>query len=425
MLTRLLRLLVPLTPRRCPRLFLTLRRGRSQTGLFRSRPLHPNPSPRPRTQPPPRRPAVPSQPQPSSPTRQKIRPKLSLASPNPLGDSGWREIAPPSPPPNSRRPAQALSPIRSPQPPLAVPLRTPQPPAQPSPHRPGKASPTHATPRSARRRPCPGASPLHPKNAPPNLKSFLEKTLTRASPPHFMPQPARPAAPPRRATTRMMAIRHLWPEAAVPPFRIELRSDTQTTPTEEMREAMARAEVGDDQAGEDPTVRELEDLAAELFRKEAALFVTSGTMGNLVSLLTLTNRGDSLLVDPESHVTLAEAGGFATLAGCSVIPIQTPGWLTPEDIEPYITPVTTHSLNPGNHLDREHAQSTRRRGLGPRRHARSSRHWPAGTDCGCTSMALGYSMPPRRWMCRWRTWSTAPTPCSFVSPRDLARPSDR
>ena len=97
----------------------------------------------------------------------------------PSGDSGWREIAPPSPPPNSRRPAQALSPIRSPQPPLAVPLRTPQPPAQPSPHRPGKTSPTHATPRSARRRPCPGASPLHPKNAPPNLKSFLERSLYR------------------------------------------------------------------------------------------------------------------------------------------------------------------------------------------------------------------------------------------------------
>ena len=132
----------------------------------------------------------------------------------------------------------------------------------------------------------------------------------------------------------------------MPPFRIELRSDTQTTPTEEMRAAMARAEVGDDQAGEDPTVRELEDLAAELFRKEAALFVTSGTMGNLVSLLTLTNRGDSLLVDPESHVTLAEAGGFATLAGCSVIPIQSPGYLTAKDIEPYISPVTTHSLNP-------------------------------------------------------------------------------
>jgi threonine aldolase len=144
----------------------------------------------------------------------------------------------------------------------------------------------------------------------------------------------------------MTVIRQSWPEAAVPPFRIELRSDTQTTPTEEMREAMAQAVVGDDLGGEDPTVRELEEFAAEILGKEASLFVTSGTMGNLVSLLTLTRRGDTLLVDPESHVTLAEAGGFATLAGCSVIPIQTPGWLTPDDIEPHIGPVTTHSLNP-------------------------------------------------------------------------------
>ena len=146
--------------------------------------------------------------------------------------------------------------------------------------------------------------------------------------------------------TRMAVIRQSRPEAIVPPFRIELRSDTQTTPTEEMREAMARAVVGDDLGGEDPTVRELEGLAAEIFGKEAALFVTSGTMGNLVSLLTLSRRGDTLLVDPESHVTLAEAGGFAALAGCSVIPIQTPGWLTPEDIEPHLGPLTTHSLNP-------------------------------------------------------------------------------
>lgn len=144
----------------------------------------------------------------------------------------------------------------------------------------------------------------------------------------------------------MALIRHPWPEAPVPPFRIELRSDTQTTPTPDMRTAMANAVVGDDLGGEDPTVRELEDLAAEIFRKDAALFVTSGTMGNLVSLLTLSRRGDTLLVDPESHVTLAEAGGFAALAGCSVIPIQTPGWLTPADIEPHIGPVTTHSLNP-------------------------------------------------------------------------------
>ena len=191
MLTRLLRLLAPLIPRRRPHLFPIFRRGRFETGLFRSRRPHPTPSPRPRTQPFQRRPAVPSRPQPSSPTRQKIRPKLSLASLPPEG-AGWREIAPPSPPPKSRRPAPALSPIRSPQPPLAVPLRTPQPPAQPSPHRPGKTSPTHATPRSARRRPCPGASPLHPKNAPPRLKSFLKKLLRAQAHPISCPNPPLP-----------------------------------------------------------------------------------------------------------------------------------------------------------------------------------------------------------------------------------------
>ena len=144
-------------------------RGRFQTGLFRSRRPHPNPSPRPRTQPLQRRPAAPSQPQPSSPTRQKIRPKLSLAAPR----------------------------------------RTPQPPAQPPPHRPGKTSPrrallpSRATPRSVRRRAWPGASRIQPKDAPPRLKSFLEKTLIAREAPAFaaphsatlQPQPAthRPA----------------------------------------------------------------------------------------------------------------------------------------------------------------------------------------------------------------------------------------
>ncbi len=133
----------------------------------------------------------------------------------------------------------------------------------------------------------------------------------------------------------------------MPPFRIELRSDTQTTPTQEMREAMARAEVGDDLGGEDPTVRDLEALAADLFEREAALFVTSGTMGNIVSLLTHTTPGQAILVDPESHVALAEAGGYARLGGCSLIPIESPGHLTAADLEPHLGPVTTHSLQPG------------------------------------------------------------------------------
>ena len=107
MLARLLRLLAPLTPRRRPRLFPILRRGRFQTGLFRSRRPHPTPSPRPRPQRPWRHPAVPSQPQPSSPTRQKIRPKLSLASPNPLWGFGLARDSSPFtptqfPPPGTR-----------------------------------------------------------------------------------------------------------------------------------------------------------------------------------------------------------------------------------------------------------------------------------------------------------------------------------
>ncbi len=114
MLTRLLRLLAPLAARRRSRLFPIVRTGRFQTGLFRSR-RHPDPSPRAPTQPLQRPPATPAQPQPPSPTRPKIRPKLSLASPPPLG-AGWREIAPPSPPPNPHHPAQHLSPIQSPPP---------------------------------------------------------------------------------------------------------------------------------------------------------------------------------------------------------------------------------------------------------------------------------------------------------------------
>ena len=140
--------------------------------------------------------------------------------------------------------------------------------------------------------------------------------------------------------------RTVFLEVTVPPFRIELRSDTQTVPTADMRAAMAEAEVGDDQAREDPTVRRLEDMAAEMFRKEAALFVSSGTMGNLVSMLTLVGRGDSVVVDPVSHVSLAEAGGFASLAGCSLIPVPTEGVLTADAVRPFLEPVTTHSLKP-------------------------------------------------------------------------------
>ncbi len=96
---------------------------------------------------------------------------------------------------------------------------------------------------------------------------------------------------------------------------IDLRSDTVTLPTPAMREAMYRAEVGDDVYGEDPTINRLQELAAERAGKEAALFVPSGTMGNAASLLTHVGRGRAVIVGDQSHIYRYEAGGAATLGG--------------------------------------------------------------------------------------------------------------
>lgn len=96
---------------------------------------------------------------------------------------------------------------------------------------------------------------------------------------------------------------------------IDMRSDTLTLPTPEMREAIYKARVGDDVYGEDPTVNELETVAAGIVGKEAALFVPSGTMGNQIAVLTHTNRGDEVIVDPDSHLAYFEVGAPAMLAG--------------------------------------------------------------------------------------------------------------
>jgi len=103
---------------------------------------------------------------------------------------------------------------------------------------------------------------------------------------------------------------------------VDLRSDTVTLPNMEMREAMYRAEVGDDVFGEDPTVNQLESEAAVLVGKESALFVPSGTMGNLVAVLTHTSRGNTVLLDPESHIFYYEAGGSSLVGGVQLWPVQ-------------------------------------------------------------------------------------------------------
>ena len=96
---------------------------------------------------------------------------------------------------------------------------------------------------------------------------------------------------------------------------IDLRSDTVTLPTAEMRQAMATAEVGDDVYREDPTINKLENLAASMMGKESGLFVPSGTMGNLAAILVHCGRGDEIILGDRSHTFLYEAGGVAALGG--------------------------------------------------------------------------------------------------------------
>ena len=116
---------------------------------------------------------------------------------------------------------------------------------------------------------------------------------------------------------------------------IDLRSDTVTQPTPAMREAMARAEVGDDVYGEDPTINRLQELAAERTGKEAALFVPSGTMGNAIAVLTHAGRGQAVIVGDESHIYHYEAGGPSTLGGSPfwVVPNNADGTLALDKVE--------------------------------------------------------------------------------------------
>ncbi|TCP66056.1 low-specificity L-threonine aldolase [Baia soyae] len=117
--------------------------------------------------------------------------------------------------------------------------------------------------------------------------------------------------------------------------KIELRSDTFTLPTQEMLDAMIRAELGDDVYGEDPTVKKLEERAAEMFGKEAAIFVPSGTMANLTSLMAHCPRGSKVLVGNESDIYIYEAGGAAVCGGIMYepIPTQPDGRLVIEDLQ--------------------------------------------------------------------------------------------
>ena len=153
---------------------------------------------------------------------------------------------------------------------------------------------------------------------------------------------------------------------------IDIRSDTVTRPTDAMRQAMASAEVGDDVFGEDPTVNRLEKMAAEMTGKESALFVTSGTMGNLVSQLAHCGRGDEMILGDQSHIFYYEQGGSAAVGGIHprIVPNKADGTIDLEDIRAAIRTddihfpgsrlivlENTHNRCFGSPIDRQYIQS--------------------------------------------------------------------
>jgi threonine aldolase len=129
--------------------------------------------------------------------------------------------------------------------------------------------------------------------------------------------------------------------------KIDLRSDTFTLPTDRMIEAIVEAhrngKLGDDVAGEDEVVNELQEKAARILGKEAALLVTSGTQGNLISLFAQTNRGDEIVIENRSHTFLFEGGAMASFGGLFPRPVEgVRGYILPETLESAINPDDAH-----------------------------------------------------------------------------------
>ncbi len=124
---------------------------------------------------------------------------------------------------------------------------------------------------------------------------------------------------------------------------VDLRSDTLTMPGPDMRAAMAAAELGDDVFGEDPEINRLQESAAERLGKEAAIFVASGTMGNLIGLLVNARSGQEVIADADAHVLLYEAGGAAMVGGIQVMPVRTEaGIMTADQIREAVRPDDQH-----------------------------------------------------------------------------------
>jgi threonine aldolase len=136
----------------------------------------------------------------------------------------------------------------------------------------------------------------------------------------------------------------LRPPENAPPVRINLYSDTQTRPTPAMKDAMMRAEVGDEQHGDDPTVHALCDRMAALMGKEAAMYLPSGTMCNVVAILTHCRGGDEVLAHETSHILHSEGGAHAAFTGVQILPLRgARGTFTADDVRAAIRPRTRYA----------------------------------------------------------------------------------
>ena len=148
---------------------------------------------------------------------------------------------------------------------------------------------------------------------------------------------------------------------------IDLRSDTVTKPTPEMRRAMAEAEVGDDVYGEDPTVNRLEEAAARVLGKEAALFVPTGTMGNTIAIKLHTEHGQEVICDSRGHILNYELAMMAWFAGCVARPIRDADGLLYLGADRTRDPAARSALGADRaDRSREHAQYGRRDGVSAR-----------------------------------------------------------